>query len=150
MTLNDIAWSFSSKSYTSKEEFSKAITDYQIAIFQKDEKWKPNETAFDFPELQIQYEAWITGSEQLLNNETLLDEEDAFDEDNSDEGMFQVEIAAHLHADNGENFTALEFLFKTHNQLANKDHGDHVFFEGTDESPQIVDSLPLCYIICGS
>ena len=150
MTLNDIAWSFSSIIYTSKEEFSKAITDYQIAIFQTDEKWKPNETAFDFPELQIQYEAWITGSEKLLNNETLLDEEDAFDEDNSDEGMFQVEIAAHLHADNGENFTALEFLFKTHNQLANKDLGDHVFFEGTDESPQIVDGLPLCYTICGS
>ena len=150
MTLNDISWSFSSKTYTSQEEFNQEIIDYQKTIFKTDEKWKPNEIVFNFPELNIQYEAWITDASQLLNNETLLDEEDAFHQDNSDEGMFQVEVVSHLKADNGENFTALEFLFKTHNQQANKELGDHVFFEGTDEDPNIIDGLPLCYIACGS
>ncbi|MBO6200830.1 MAG: hypothetical protein J6N74_04330 [Chryseobacterium sp.] len=150
MTLNEIAWSFSSKIYTSQEQFNQEIIDYQKAIYKTDEKWKPNEIVFDFPELQIQYEAWITDASQLLDNETLLDEEDAFDEDNSDQGMFQVEVVSHLKADNGANFTALEFLFKSHNQQANKELGDHVFFEGTDEDPSIIDGLPLCYIACGS
>lgn len=59
-------------------------------------------------------------------------------------------LAITFDTDNGENFTALEFLFKSHNQQANKELGDHVFFEGTDEDPNIIDGLPLCYIACGS
>ena len=50
----------------------------------------------------------------------------------------------------GKIFTALEFLMKAHNQMSNKELGDHVFFEGTDETPEIIDGLPTCYIACGS
>ncbi len=150
MTLNEIAWSFSDKFYSDIEKFNIEVTKYQKNIYDSDDNWKPNEIVFDFPELQIQYEAWVTGADDLLENETLIDEEDAFDEDNSEDGMFQVEITAKLKADNGKNFTALEFLFKAHNQQANKDLGDHVFFEGTDDEPEIYDGLPTCYIACGS
>ncbi|MCW3170032.1 hypothetical protein OMO38_16020 [Chryseobacterium sp. 09-1422] len=149
MTLNEIAWSFSSKVYRSSEEFNEAVSNYQKTIYKTDQNWKPDEIVFDFPELQIQYEAWISDASQLLENETLIDEEDAFDEDNSDEGMYQVEILSHLKADNGRNFTALEFLFKTHNQQANKELGDHTFFEGTDEN-NLTTVLPTFFIACGS
>lgn len=150
MTLNKIAWSFTNEVFQDVEKFNKEVTQYQIDIYKTDEGWNPYETVFDFPELQIQYEAWIAQSSDLLSNEILIDEEDAFDEDNSEDGMFQIEVLAKLKADNGKNFTALEFLMKVHNQQANKDLGDHVFFEGTDENPEISNGLPTCYIACGS
>lgn len=150
MTLNDIAWSFTKKSYEDPEAFNREISDYQKRIYKNDDRWHPDEIVFNVPELNVQYEAWISNAEDLLANETLIDEEDVFDEDNSEDGMFQVEVVARLQADNGEHFTASEFLRKVHNQQVNKELGDHVFFEGTDETPEIIDGLPLCYIACGS
>lgn len=150
MTLNNIAWSFSNKLYVDPREFDQEVSDYQKRIYKSDERWQALEIVFNVPELNIQYEAWISKPEDLLANEVLIDEDEAFDEDNSDGGMFQVEIVARLQADNGNYFTALEFLMKAHNQQANKELGDHIFFEGTDEDPEIIDGLPLCYIACGS
>lgn len=150
MTLNDIAWSFTKKSYEDAEVFNREISDYQKRIYKNDDRWHPDEIVFNVPELHIQYEAWIGKPEDLLANEELIDAEEAFHEDNSDAGMYQVEIVARLQADNGKYFTASEFLMKAHNQQANKELGDHIFFEGTDEDPEIIDGLPLCYIACGS
>lgn len=149
-TLNNIAWSFSRENYTDPEAFNQEVRDYQKAIYKTDEHWKPNETAFDFPEVQIQYEAWITKPSDLLENESLIDDDENTFEAYPDEQEHQVEIIAKLKADNGKSFTALEFLMKAHNQQANKELGDHVFFEGTDEDPEIIDGLPTCYIACGS
>lgn len=149
MTLNNIAWSFSSKLYKNYEGFNQEVTEYQKRIYETDERWKPNEIVFDFPVLQIQYTAWITKPSDLLENEALIDDDENIFEEEPDEDEYQVEIVAKLKADNGKNFTALEFLMKAHNQQANKELGDHVFFEGTDD-PAIIDDLPTCYIACGS
>lgn len=149
MTLNNISWTFTSKVFTSAYEFDKEVAQFQIDGY-KTNRWKPREIVFDFSELQVKYEAWITKSSDLLENEVLIDAEEAFDVNNSENGMFQVEILAKLKADNGKNFTALEFLMKVHNQQANKELGDHIFFEGTDENPEIIDDIPTCYIACGS
>lgn len=149
MTLNNIYWSFSSKNYSNSEEFNQEVIEYQKSLDKTGEDWKPNELVFDFPELQIQYEAWITKPSDLLENETLIDgDKNVFEERPGEE--HQVEIVAKLKADNEKNFTALEFLVKAHNQQANKELGDHVFFEGTDENPEIIDGLPTVYIACGS
>ena len=152
MTLNNIAWSFTKEFYSDIEKFNNEIIQYQKDIYKTDERWKPNEIIFDFPKLEIQYMAWVTGPTDLLENETLIeDDEDIFDEEpEEDEEGYQVEILALLTSDNGKNFTALEFLMKAHNQMSNKELGDHVFFEGTDENPDITDGLPTCYISCGS
>lgn len=150
MTINNIVWCFTNECYTDADKFNNDVTQYQITIDETDENWKPNEIVFNFPELQIQYGAWITKSSDLLSNESLIDEENAFDEENSEDGMFQVEVLAKLKADNGKSFTALEFLMKVHNQHANKELGDYVFFEGTDEDPEFFEGLPTCNIYCGS
>lgn len=76
MTLNKIAWSFSKKNYLSLEEFNKEVTEYQIIIHKTDQDWKPNEVVFDFPEIQIQYMAWVNGSDDLLENERLIEEDE--------------------------------------------------------------------------
>lgn len=151
MTLNKIAWSFTNKSYTDSEKFNEDVTTYQKDIHKDSDKWKPTKIVSDFPEIEIQYMAWVKGPENLLENENLIeDDEDAFDDEPEEEEGYQVEIVAKLTADNGANFTALEFLMKTHNQLANKELGDHNFFEGIDHNSEDDDELPRYYISCGS
>ena len=54
-----------------------------------------------------------------------------------------------LKADNGKYFTNLELMTKVHNQQANKELGDHVFFEGMDLDDEI-DGIPVFYVACGS
>jgi len=56
-------------------------------------------------------------------------EDDELEEYDKEDGMWQVEIYARLKADNGQYFTTEELLFKLHNLMANKELGDHVFFE---------------------
>ena len=92
-----------------------------------------------------------------MDNERVTDEE-LLEEDKED-GMWQVEIMAHLVADNGTYFTREELLFKLHNLMANKELGDHVFFEGIEyeghecEGYGLIDNedgIPVFYIVCGS
>lgn len=56
-------------------------------------------------------------------------EDDELEEYDKEDGMWQVEIYARFKADNGQYFTTEEILFKIHNTMANKELGDHVFFE---------------------
>jgi len=80
------------------------------------------------PEILVSYEAWIESKSQLHFNEYLY-EDDELEEYDKEDGMWQVEIYARLKADNGQYFTTEELLFKLHNLMANKELGDHVFFE---------------------
>ena len=150
MTLNDIAWSFSEETYPNKDDFNRAVTEYQQAIYEDASDWKPDEIVFEAPEVQIQYMCWVKGSEDLLENEELIDGDEEVFEDEPEDDHYQVEIVATLKADNGKNFSALEFLMKTHNQQSNKYLGDHTFFEGIDIDPEIDGGVPLCIINCGS
>lgn len=149
VALKNIVWAFSSKFYADAESFNKDVSEYQNAILKTLKDWKPNEALFQYPEVQIQYEAWIFKPTDLLDNEKLVDEDRNVFEEQPDDDGYQVEITARFRADNGENFTVLEFLMKTHNQLCNKELGDHVFFEGLD-GPEMSEGLPTWYIACGS
>jgi hypothetical protein len=150
MTLNRIAWRFTKEIYTDLARFNQDVVAYQLAIYQKDSNWEPNAIAVAVPEIQVQYMAWVKEPSDLLENETLIDEDKQVFEEELEEEMHQVEILAKLKANDGEKFTALEFLMKAHNQQANKDLGDHIFFEGTDDTPQIINGLPTYFIACGS
>jgi len=149
MTLEKISWSFRGH-IASAEEFNAQVLQYQIDIQGTGEHWKPEEIVFDCPKVFVEYEAWVKGASEILENEKLSnDDEDAF-QGESEDGYYQVEIIATIKADNGANFSALEFLMKVHNQQSNKELGDHVFFEGIGTEFEIVDGAPLCYIRCGS
>ncbi|MNS98974.1 hypothetical protein D3C72_1333570 [compost metagenome] len=78
------------------------------------------------------------------------DEEEAFDEDNGDDGYFQVEICARIQASNGKNFIALDLLYQMEKQLIGKELGDHIFFEGLDRVENHSGDTPLYYISFGS
>ena len=151
-TYDEVHWVFNKHTY-SREEFSK---EYNKAV----EKYVDDEADDDRleePEILVTYEAWIESVDQLFDNERVPDE--ALFEEDKEDGMWQVEIMAHLVADNGTYFTREELLFKLHNLMANKELGDHVFFEGIEyeghecEGYGLIDNedgIPVFYTCCGS
>lgn len=153
-TYDEVHWVFNKHTY-SREEFSKEYN--KVVEKYVDDDQADNDDILDEPEILLNYEAWIESTDQLFDNERVTDEE-LLEEDKED-GMWQVEIMAHLVADNGTYFTREELLFKLHNLMANKELGDHVFFEGIEyeghecEGYGLIDNedgIPVFYTCCGS
>ncbi len=149
--LSDIAWSFQTKLYVNSSEFDTDAAQYQRDILADQAAWNADEIVLDLPEIELCYMCWIKGMEDLNPNEALLDNEDeAFDEENGDDGYFQVEICARIQASNGKNFTMLDLLYQMEKQLRGKELGDHIFFEGLDRVVDYAGDVPLYYISLGS
>ena len=153
-TYDVVHWVFNKQTY-SREEFSKEYN--KIVEKYVDDDQADDDDRLEEPEILVTYEAWIESEDQLFDNERVTDEE-LLEEDKED-GMWQVEIMAHLVADNGTYFTREELLFKLHNLMANKELGDHVFFEGIEyeghecEGYGLIDNedgIPVFFIVCGS
>ena len=148
--LNIIAaWSFNTTKYENLEDFKKELIDYNEVL---NRKYKINldEIVLENPRFDLSYRAWLVGPEDLLENDELCEDDDFWEnEDNSDGDHFQAEIFAKFTAINNKNFTAAEILFQIHNQFANKELGDHTFFEGLTQY-ESDDDIPSFYIHCGS
>lgn len=147
MNIEDLRWRFSNRRYTDLKSFESAlrIENDQIAT----EKWAPSAVAATTSELLVQYMCNIS-SDDLQANEFLSESDQEIFEQYPDERAHQVDVFAKLTADNNEHFTVVELLLKTHNQLANKELGDHVFYEGLDPEPGEVNGLPVFYVSAGS
>ena len=118
-----IPWVFNKITYT-REEF---VKEFYTCL--EEHKVNPdNLPPLVEPEIFVSYEAWIESKSQLHPNEHLYEVDELLEDDKEDD-MWQVEIYARLKADNGQYFTTEELLFKIHNLMANKELGDHVFFE---------------------
>ena len=153
-TYDEVYWVFNKLTY-SRDEFSKEYN--KVVKNYVDNNQADNDDILDEPEILVTYEAWIESVDQLFDNERITDEE--LLEDDKEDGMWQVEIMAHLVADNGTYFTREELLYKLHNLMANKELGDHVFFEGIEyeghecEGYGLIDNEDVIYvffIVCGS
>lgn len=150
--MENMYWTFSKKRYADVDEFTSDLKKYREDLIQRgasEATFAPEEKVVGGAEVNLVYEAWIASKDDLLENETLCEDDEDLDEDEKEDGMWQVEIVAHLRADDGSCFTAAELLMKAHNQQANKELGDHVFFEGFEDTDRI-DGIPSYYIICGS
>lgn len=150
-----VHWVFNKKSY-SKENFSKEFNQ----IIEEYAEYGAKESALallEEPEILVTYEAWIESENQLYHNERLNDEE--LLEEEKEDNMRQVEIMAHITADNSKYFTGEELTLKLQNLMANKELGDHVFYEGIEyeghecEGHGLIDNedgIPVFYVCCGS
>lgn len=146
--LNNIYWSFSKKYYNTVEEFKKDIEEYNLSC-ENEKEWRLDELVVDEPKIEMQYMAWVV-PEHILPNEELMEDDDIFEEEpDDDEYGYQVELAATLLPDNGKGFLGYELLMKVHNQQANKELGDHVFYEGT-EIERGENGIAILPIYCGS
>lgn len=150
MVLNKIAWAFKNKHYSNLNEFNKDVQQYQVDRFGDEDLWNPNENVANYPQIQVCYEAWLKSPKDLLKNESLtLPISEIFNDEVDEDEYQEAEVIAKFDADNGAYFTASEFLMKVNNALANKELGDHIFFEGIEEE-QADSKIPTFYIICGS
>lgn len=147
--LSKVVWCFSDKKHEDLELFNKKVAKYNHEIMGNENVWDAEKMVALSEKIDIYYTAWITGPEDILPNEELCEEDDFFeDEDNSDGDHFQAEIKMTLEANNQKYFLAGELLFKIHNQFANKELGDHTFFEGLSELEG--GNQHKFYIHCGS
>ena len=126
MALDDVMWTFSKKIYESTEEFNKDIKEYYDRMREYvDREWKPDEIAVKQSEIYVDYEAWIKGKEDLLENETTDEEE--LSEEYAEDGYFQVDVRALLKADNGKSHYVVDV--RNDNSIKNlSDLIDHIFF----------------------
>ncbi|QOW10355.1 hypothetical protein Q73A0000_08240 [Kaistella flava (ex Peng et al. 2021)] len=147
--LSNIVWSFNDTEYDSKEDFNKDISQYQLKIKKEEASWNPDEIVIENNAVDIVFMAWVDEN-GLAENETLLEDEEFFDdESNSEFGLFQADIQARLHAENGKNFSALELMYKLDQQMKPKELGDDLFFEGLG-SLESENNIPKFYLFCGS
>lgn len=160
--LDQVCWDFYPEQKNDKELFKQELIEelieYANDLDQELNLAQLDKIAIDLPEILIVYEAWISSRDDLYENER-LDEEDELLEEDKEDGMWQVEIFALLKADNGKNFTLADLIMKIHNQQANKDLGDHTFFEGLEYSGYEThagglvendEGLPVFFVVCGS
>jgi len=148
--LGNIAWNFDQDKIKSIDDFNKEIKQYQIDIKEED-IWNSSDMVVEGPTVDIQYMVWVKGRQEIGENETLIDDDEDFDEGEAEDGMYQVEIVCRLKADNGKNFTALELMYKLHKQMQTKYLGDHTFFEGlTADDNEADENVPFFHMDCGS
>ena len=156
--VSAIEWIFNQQEYL-PNAFARDFNMYMAKRYPDDwSEGRADEFVLEEPEILVIYEAWIRSPAQLHDNER-LNEEDDLKEENKDNDMWQVEIMAHLKADNGKAFTLQELIFKLQNLMADKELGDHVFLEGMEyeghecEGNGLIDNpdgIPVFYVCCGS
>lgn len=151
--LFDVNWIFDKHDY-SAEEFEAKFNEKMTQRL--GENWRETEcnAPIEEAEMLVTYEAWIESLEQLYDNECLTDDYEELLEEEKEDGMWQVDIRAHLKADNGKSFSVQEIVWKLQKLMANKELGDHVFFEGIDyegsSSDYTAHEVPMFYVVCGS
>ncbi len=156
--VSAIEWIFNQQEYL-PDAFARDFNMYMAKRYPDDwSEGRADEFVLEEPKILVIYEAWIRSPAQLHDNER-LNEEDDLKEENKDNDMWQVEIMAHLKADNGKAFTLQELIFKLQNLMADKELGDHVFLEGMEyeghecEGNGLIDNpdgIPVFYVCCGS
>lgn len=157
---SNVFWSFSQKNYDDAKVFAKDLKEYNDDMDNEITEAELDEIVLEETELIISYEAWISDVSEVKENEVLdMEEDEELLEEDKEDGMWQVEILAHVKSDSKDGFTMREILQKAHNQMANKELGDHVFFEGFEfmgresDAYGLIDGeeeLPVFFVICGS
>ena len=122
--FKDIYWSFSIGDINNVEDFVKEMEEYYKAISGKKFRLNWNEIAFDFPNLELQYVKYT---------------------DEDVEEPYEL-----VEADNGQNFTVKELLYKVHKVGINLENDDNCYFEGLMYSDDDNDGVPIYFLITGS
>ena len=150
--LRHTYWTFGSETCPDAHALNEAVTAYNTELNadleRPNDNWQPDAVVIDSPACYLRYEAWFDAAPALQANEQLAAPE--FLDELGDGDYHESEILARLDADNGTNISALEFLYKAQQQMADKDIGDHVFFEGAELEEEVHEGLPVYAIYRGS
>lgn len=132
-SLDNILWRFDQTEYSSLMNFWQALQDYHqdIDCMEKLDKFEPFEIACQ-GEVYVVYDTYLTNTNVLNENETLLTPAN-FDDEDEIEAEILLKIVGHDKSYIG----MLELLYYIHDNLTNKELGDHVFFEGLELDEQL-------------
>lgn len=123
--FKDIYWSFAMGSISTAEAFVSEMEQYYKAISGRKFPLRWNDLVFDYPKMELQYVKYT---------------------DDEVEEPFEL-----IEADNGQNFTVKELLFKVHKVGVNLQNDDNCYFEGLlyseDEND---DGVPIYFLMSGS
>lgn len=149
--LTNVVWRFKKSVPTKIEEFDEIFTRYQSEILGAKGKWNSQSVVVDNSTVAIRYTAWLNGPADLFDNEIVLEKEVFFEDTNnsSSDGSYQTDIMFELIADNEQNFTAVELMYKISHQICTRNLGDRVYFEGLQEC-QTNNEIPNFLLMCGS
>ena len=147
--LDQVYWAFTQEHFPGLMIFWEAVKDYNSDMENSLNNFNPFGTIFKTPKVKIMYEAWIKSKRELHDFEILANEHLLEGEPDAN-GLYQALIVSELFSGDGASFGALELLWLIHNTLANKDLGDHIFFEGFDIEGYEEDGTPVLFINCGS
>ena len=112
--MKNILWNFEKEKFDSKKKFKEEVLNYNKEIKGEEITFDLEEVIFKTPKITIQYSYWD------------------IDEDGDDDDDILEPILI-LKPNNGYHFTALEILYKVHNEVCeNLKDEDHKFFEGFD------------------
>ena len=146
--LSNIFWTFDETEYESAEDFDEEISAYQLEKNKGKSFWNPTEIVIQNQAVDVIFMAWIDQN-SLEENETLLEDEDFFDDRSKSEfGLFHADLQVRFHADNWKNFSALELMYKIDKQMKPKELGDDRIFESLGELESET-SVPKFYLFCG-
>ncbi len=126
--LRDVYWAFREPTFDTIEEFIRDLKDYHRVISGESLKMDFNSIVFDFKEVVIQYVKY------------------------TDDDIEEPQVK--LTADNGQNFSYKELLYKLHNHVGiDLFEDDNCFFEGLtfsqDDDPDFPD-IPVYFLDTGS
>lgn len=147
--LNQIYWAFTPNKYESLMNFNVDLQTYNEELGNNLVDFKPFTAIFDSSNVKVIYDAYIKSKDDLLENEILLMEEETFSQQPED-GFYYAKILATLNSGIESNFGSLHLLLDIHNTIANKELGDHIFFEGLEVQGYEEDGTPVVYLLLGS
>lgn len=149
--LKNTWWRFDDTIYSDAEVFSQAIGDYQKSFIEEGNEhlvWQPDIIMVESPHIIVRYPARIRSEQDLLSNEQATAKDKDILKKKDEVELSMVTINVKLNAENGRYFTALELMYKLHNQQANKPY--HFYFEGIEHSEQSIDEIPTLLVNVGT
>ena len=128
--LENVSWGFDKTVYDNINEFNDAITKWNKGLKEDglETEWNPSDQIIDHPRIYVTYSFIVDTTYVPLASETVIKSQKSKRlNDNSEVKTFRAELSA----DNDNNFSALELMFKLHQLFINKPNETN-YIEGFD------------------
>ena len=146
--LKNVSWGFDKTVYNNVEEFNDAITKWNKGLQEDgaETEWNPSDIIIDHPRIYVTYSFIVDQTYIPIAHETVVkSRKTRIPRDNCEVKTYKVE----LNADNDQNFSALELMFKLHQLLINKPNETN-YIEGFGYLNDDADGTPIYHLSTGT
>lgn len=150
--FDGVFWSFNHVYYLTCMQFYQALMDYNTELDNDISGFNPWEILCKEPMVYVMYQARLRSEDDLQGNEILKYPEVFLGESDGD-GYYHTTVVLTIQANDDRVITAIELLHQIQNAIANKELGEHVFFEGfkrVGTVSDLSDEVPVIEVLFGS